>query len=100
MPTLIMHAVPATETAAANGLNTADALARHDQRVGRASGCCSPANSMPFGGVSVPTEAGFRLTFVLGGAVALLSVLLAVAIPRREPVYADAALPTGPVRTR
>jgi len=98
MPTLIMHAVPATETAAANGLNT---LMRSLGTTSASAvvGLLLTANSVPFGDASVPTEAGFRLTFVLGGAVALVSVLLALAIPRREPEYERVALPTGPVRT-
>jgi len=93
-----MHAVPATETAAANGLNT---LMRSLGTTSASAvvGLLLTANSVPFGDASVPTEAGFRLTFVLGGAVALVSVLLALAIPRREPEYERVALPTGPVRT-
>jgi len=96
MPTLIMHAVPATETAAANGLNT---LMRSLGTTSASAvvGVLLTANSMPFAGTSVPTEAGFRLTFVIGGAVALVSVLIALAIPRREPQYEGSSLPTGSV---
>jgi len=96
MPTLIMHAVPATETAAANGLNT---LMRSLGTTSASAvvGVLLTANSTPFAGTSVPTEAGFRLTFVIGGAVALVSVLIALAIPRREPQYEGSSLPTGSV---
>ncbi|WP_423923623.1 MFS transporter [Frigoribacterium sp. 2-23] len=92
MPTLIMHAVPATETAAANGLNT---LMRSLGTTSASAvvGLLLTANSVPFGDALVPTADGFRLTFVIGGVAALVSVVIALFIPRREPRYERAALP-------
>jgi len=81
MPTLIMRAVPKSETAAANGLNS---LMRSlgTSFASAAVGGILALNSVPLGGVEVPTAAGFQLAFVIGGAAALLGAILALFIPR------------------
>ncbi|WP_026556495.1 MFS transporter [Arthrobacter sp. 35W] len=83
MPALIMGAVPLTETAAANGLNS----------LMRAFGTASSAAvmgvvlanmTMPLGPVQVPTMAGFHTTFAIGAIAAVAAVVLAAFIPARD----------------
>lgn len=80
MPTLIMQAVPVTETAAANGLNT---LVR---ALGTATASAIVAavlaHSATTSGTGDPTSGGFRFALMLGAAGAIVSVILAVAVPR------------------
>ncbi|MET7337448.1 MFS transporter [Nonomuraea sp. NPDC005650] len=94
MPSIIMSAVPRTETAAANGLNS---LMRS---IG--TSCASAvlgavlANlTVNFGSVAVPSEAGFRAGFIIGGGVALVAALIVLTIPgRRAAAPQPAGLPT------
>ncbi|MEW1847024.1 MFS transporter [Nonomuraea angiospora] len=83
MPSIIMSAVPRTETAAANGLNS---LMRS---IG--TSCASAvlgavlANlTITFGSVTLPSEAGFRAGFLIGGGVALVAALIVLTIPGRR----------------
>lgn len=89
MPTLIMQAVPVTETAAANGLNT---LVR---ALGTATASAIVAGvlaqSAATSGTGDPTSDGFRLTLILGAAGALISVILAIAVPRGSRAKAGSA---------
>ncbi|WP_433222216.1 MFS transporter [Microtetraspora malaysiensis] len=83
MPALIMSAVPASETAAANGLNS---LMRS---IGTSSasavvGVVLSHMVVPLGPASVPSMTGFRTSFVIGGSAALVAALLALAIPARR----------------
>ncbi len=80
MPALIMGAVPITETAAANGLNS----------LMRAIGTSSSAAvitvvlasmSMQLGPYSLPTMDAFRVTFLLAIGAAVASAVLAACIP-------------------
>ncbi|MEV7692768.1 MFS transporter [Microbacterium sp. NPDC089189] len=91
MPALIMSAVPATETGAANGLN---ALMRSlGTSVAAAVVGAVLAQSMTeVGGVVGPSEGGFMITLALGLGAAVLCLVLAVFIPRPRNI-ADAALP-------
>ena len=86
MPALIMRAVPASQTGAANGLNA----------VMRALGTTTAAaviaailanSSLEADGVWVPSASGFRLAFVCGLVAAVASCACAAAIPevRRPP---------------
>ncbi|MFD5780199.1 MFS transporter [Streptomyces sp. NPDC126933] len=82
MPALIMGAVPASESAAANGLNS---LSRS---LGTATasavvGLVLARMTTDLGAVTVPSEAGFRATFVIGAGVAILAALVVLAIPAR-----------------
>jgi sugar phosphate permease len=103
MPSIIMSAVPLTETAAANGLNS---LMRS---IG--TSCASAvlgavlANlTIKFGPVTLPSEAGFRAGFIIGGGVALVAALIVLTIPGRraaarpvssgEPAEAGREVPT------
>jgi len=80
MPALIMGAVPITETAAANGLNS----------LMRAIGTSTSAAvmsmvlasmTMQLGPVSLPTIDAFRVTFAIAIGAAVLSAVLAAFIP-------------------
>lgn len=91
LPTLILRAVPAAQTASANGVNV---LMR---TLGQAS--CSAAvaavlthHSALYGGVELPTLHGYLLAFGMAGTVALLACALALVIPRHR----DAPAETGP----
>jgi MFS family permease len=90
MPTLIMHSVPPTETAAANGLNS---VMRTLGSTAAATivGIILSSQVQDFGGVTVPTADAFRLTFFVGAGVSLAGVLIAAFIPRREIRYDDTA---------
>ncbi|WP_431931954.1 MFS transporter [Nonomuraea jabiensis] len=103
MPSIIMSAVPRTETAAANGLNS---LMRS---IG--TSCASAvlgavlANlTVTFGSVTLPSEAGFRAGFLIGGGVALVAAVIVLTIPgRRAAQPQPAGLPADTdeqVRTR
>ncbi|MFE9613933.1 MFS transporter [Streptomyces sp. NPDC006012] len=80
LPTLILRAVPAGQTASANGVNV---LMR---TIGQAISSAAIAallvhQSSPVGGVPVPTLHGYLLAFAMAGAVALAACAAALAIP-------------------
>ncbi|MFD5157721.1 MFS transporter [Streptomyces hawaiiensis] len=94
MPALIMSAVSASETAAANSLNTlmrsmgtsfASALA----------GVILAQLTTDFGGYPLPSENGFKSVMALGAGAAVLAFLLASFLPRR-PAGAERAEVSGP----
>ncbi|SMQ14658.1 drug resistance transporter, EmrB/QacA subfamily [Streptomyces sp. Ag82_O1-12] len=83
MPALIMSAVPASETAAANSLNTlmrsmgtsfASALA----------GVILAQLTTDFGGHALPSENGFKSVMALGAGSAVLAFALASFLPRQR----------------
>ncbi|GAA4001951.1 MFS transporter [Streptomyces plumbiresistens] len=83
MPALIMGAVPASETAAANSLNTlmrslgtsfASALA----------GVILAQMTTDFGGFALPSENGFKVVMAIGAGAALLAFLFASFIPKHR----------------
>ncbi|WP_330255137.1 MFS transporter [Nocardia sp. NBC_00565] len=80
MPTLIIDAVPASETAAANGLN---ALMRS---VGTASsaavvGMVLAHMTTGLGAAAVPTLTGFRVSLLIAGGACALALLIGAFIP-------------------
>lgn len=83
MPALIMSAVPSTESAAANGLNT---LMRSIGTSVSSAVLAVLLTSLTrsAGGVQVPTEQAFHLSFILGASVAALGVLVACFIPVKK----------------
>ncbi|MCC5574426.1 MFS transporter [Microtetraspora sp. AC03309] len=83
MPALIMSVVPTSETAAANGLNS---LMRSigTSTASAVIGVVLSHMIVHLGPSSLPSMAGFRTSFVIGGGAALLAALLALAIPRRR----------------
>jgi MFS family permease len=86
MPLLIMAAVPITETASANGLNTL--LRAIGTSVSSATvGVVLGSLTVVVGGVALPSLAGFTGIFVLAGVAALAAALLALSLRRRvDPV--------------
>ncbi|GGJ29786.1 MFS transporter [Streptomyces brasiliensis] len=96
LPTLILRAVPAGQTASANGVNV---LMR---TIGQAVSSAAVAtvlvhHSSPLGGVPVPTLHGYLLAFAMAGAVALAACAAALSIPgdraRADSPRARAAAP-------
>ncbi|GAB3279782.1 MFS transporter [Kineosporia babensis] len=80
MPALIMRAVPQSETAAANGFNTL--MRSLGTTIGAAViGVVLAQMTTSFGPVALPSEDGFRVALLIGGAVALLSAIVAATIP-------------------
>ncbi|MQY03236.1 MFS transporter [Actinomadura macrotermitis] len=93
MPALIMSSVPLHETAAANGFN---ALMRSlGTSVGAAVvGAVLSQLTVTMGGHTLTSEEGFRAGLMVGGGVALLSALIALAIPAaRDAAARQAAAP-------
>ena len=80
MPALIMRAVPDTETAAANGLNT---LVRAlGTSIASAVVAGILAHSATTSATGDPTPEAFRLALLLGAVGATVSAALAIAVPR------------------
>jgi MFS family permease len=90
-PALIVGEVPASETGAANGLNTL-------MRSIGASVCSAVvgmvlANSAKdVNGVAVPTMHGFRVSFVIAAGAMAIGLLIALFLPRALPRAERAAL--------
>ncbi|MDD2857127.1 MAG: MFS transporter [Candidatus Nanopelagicales bacterium] len=83
MPILIMGAVPETETAAANGLNT---LLRS---IGASVSSAAIAGilavvTLSVAGRNLPSLAAFQLVFVLAALASFIGALIAMAIPKAE----------------
>jgi len=81
MPILIMRAVPATETGAANGLN---ALMRSlgTSAAAAVMGAVLAASAVDVDGLQVPTHDGFQLTFLIGLGAAIVAGTLGLSIPK------------------
>ncbi|MFJ9008293.1 MFS transporter [Streptomyces canus] len=80
LPTLILRAVPAEQTASANGVNV---LMR---TIGQAASSAAVAavlvhHTSPVGGVLVPTLHGYLMAFAMAGAIALAACAAALTIP-------------------
>ncbi|MEO3842455.1 MFS transporter [Streptomyces sp. B22F1] len=93
LPTLILRAVPAEQTASANGVNV---LMR---TIGQATSSAAVAailvhHTSGVGGTQVATLHGFLLTFTMAGAIALVACAAALVIPR------DAAAANPPRQAR
>lgn len=88
MPTLIMSAVPLSETASANSFNT---LMRSVGTSISAAviGVVLAQMSMSVGGHAIPTENGFRTSLLIGCAVALVAAVIAATIPVRRALSAE-----------
>ncbi|MEU2248566.1 MFS transporter [Streptomyces sp. NPDC019224] len=80
MPALIMSAVPASETAAANGFNTL--MRALGTSIGAAViGAILAQMTTEAGGFTFTSEAGFRTGLVFGCGVALIAVAISAFIP-------------------
>ncbi|MDX6283572.1 MAG: hypothetical protein QOH03_4643 [Kribbellaceae bacterium] len=87
LPALIMHAVPVTETAAANGLNTL--MRTIGQAVCSAIVVTVLTNVVAtHSGVTAPTLHAYLIVFVIAGICALVAVGLTLLIPARRAVPA------------
>jgi MFS family permease len=85
MPALIMGAVPVSETAAANSLNTL-MRAIGTSISSAVAGSVLAQLTVQFGPSLVPSDTAFRLIMGLGCATALAALGIATFIPgRREP---------------
>ncbi|MFI2379333.1 MFS transporter [Streptomyces sp. NPDC018964] len=89
MPALIMGAVPASETGAANSLNT---LMRSigTSVASAVAGVVLAQMTTRFGSYALPGEDGFRTVLALGAGAALIGFAIAAFIPRRPAGAADA----------
>lgn len=94
MPALVMGAVPRSETAAANGLNT---LMRSigTSTSSAVAGVVLAQLTISFAGVAVPSQAGFRVVMAIGAGAALVALGIASFLPGRN---GSAALQPEPAR--
>ncbi|MER6463231.1 MFS transporter [Streptomyces sp. NPDC048409] len=96
MPALIMGAVPASETAAANSLNT---LMRSigTSVASAVAGVILAQLTISLGGATLPSENAFKTVMAVGAGAAALAFLLACFLPGRRPADArPAAAPAEP----
>jgi MFS family permease len=92
MPTLIMGAVPATETAASNALNSV--MRTLGSTIASAVlAVVLSAHVVTVGRVTTPSSNAFRLAFVITAIVALIGVVFSLLIPRHHPAYRQASIP-------
>ncbi|CAM5654842.1 hypothetical protein SALBM135S_00759 [Streptomyces alboniger] len=97
MPALIMSSVPVSETAAANGFNTL--MRSLGTTIGSAViGVVLAQMTIGMGGVTIPSEDGFRTGLLIGCGVALLSAAVAALIPALRKADGDEAPDTAPAR--
>jgi MFS family permease len=89
MPALIMAAVPVSETAAANSLNT---LMRSigTSTSSAVSGAVLAQMTTTFGALTVPSENGFRMIMAIGSGAALTALTIAAFLPGHRPTTASA----------
>ncbi|GAA3879835.1 MFS transporter [Leifsonia kafniensis] len=92
MPTLIMAAVPASETAASNGLNSV-MRTLGSTAASAVIGVILSVNIVTVNGVTTPSTFGFQLSFALCAGAALIGLVLTLLLPRRQPRYDTASLP-------
>ncbi|WP_210481019.1 MFS transporter [Naasia sp. SYSU D00948] len=95
MPALIMRAVPASETGAANGLN---ALMRSLGTTTAAAAVAATLSSsaVQVGDALAPSDEGYRAAFLFGLVAAALCAILAALIPKPRPVPGEhPAVPEG-----
>ncbi|MGW0816145.1 MFS transporter [Streptomyces viridiviolaceus] len=84
LPALIVGAVPASETGAANGLNTL--MRSIGTSVSSAViGMVLANTANDVGGVAVPTMHGFRVSFLIATAAVAVGLVMAFFLPRRRP---------------
>ncbi len=84
MPALIMGAVPVSETAAANSLNTL--MRSIGTSVSSAvAGVILAQLTIDFGAYTLPSQTGFRVVLITGAAAALLALAIAAFIPTPRP---------------
>ncbi|WP_104475814.1 MFS transporter [Microterricola pindariensis] len=92
MPTLIMGAVPSSETAASNGLNSV-MRTLGSTAASAVIGLVLATNLVTVGDLTTPSTLGFQLSFAISAAAGVLGIVLTLFIPRRTAQYGAAALP-------
>ena len=92
MPTLIMRAVPPSETAAANGLNSVMRTLGSTLSA-TVVGVILSTHLLVTDGVPTPSREAFAIVFAMGAAVVLAGVVIALFIPRRTQNYDTASIP-------
>ncbi|MEU0384372.1 MFS transporter [Streptomyces chartreusis] len=92
MPALIMSAVPASETGAANSLNT---LMRSigTSTASAVAGVVLAQMTTTFGRTALPSEDGFKVVLAIGAGAALLAFAVASFIPRQRVAEGAADIP-------
>ncbi|MWA03613.1 MFS transporter [Actinomadura sp. LD22] len=96
MPALIMSSVPMSETAAANGFNTL--MRSLGTSIGSAViGVVLSQMTVTLGGYTLISENGFRTGLIIGCGIALVSAVIAAAIPaaRRSVVSSGSPEPVA-----
>ncbi|RCG32917.1 MFS transporter [Sphaerisporangium album] len=95
MPALVMAAVPVSETAAANSLNT---LSRSigTSISSAVSGVVLAQMTITLGSVTVPSQNGFRVVMAIGAGAALVAIAFAAFLPGRRPASAAPPARTVP----
>ncbi|MFB7510014.1 MFS transporter [Streptomyces broussonetiae] len=90
MPALIMGAVPPSETAAANSLNT---LMRSigTSVASAVAGVVLAQMTVSLGGHALPSENGFKVVMAIGGGAAVVAFFLASLLPRHRPATPEPA---------
>lgn len=97
MPSLIMAAVPVSETAAANSLNTL--MRAIGTSVSSAvAGLILAHMTTGLGAVTLPSHNGFRVIMAIGAGAALGALAIAAFLPSRRPA-ADKPTPRTPTQT-
>ncbi|MEU9885601.1 MFS transporter [Sphaerisporangium sp. NPDC051011] len=95
MPALVMGAVPVSETAAANSLNTL--MRSIGTSVSSAvAGVVLAQMTIALGPVTVPSQDGFRVVMAIGAGAALVALGVAAFLPGRRPASAPPAAHTVP----
>ena len=92
MPTLIMAAVPASETAASNGLNSV-MRTLGSTAASAVIGLILASNIVTVDGVTTPNAFGFQLSFGICAAAAVIGVVFTLLLPRHQPRDDTASLP-------
>ncbi|MFC9127098.1 MFS transporter [Streptomyces sp. NPDC057099] len=94
MPALIMSAVPASETGAANSLNT---LMRSigTSTASAVAGVMLAQMTTPFGQTALPSQNGFKVVLAIGAGAALLAFVVASFIPRQRVEVGAVEVPGG-----
>ncbi|GAA3549207.1 MFS transporter [Amycolatopsis ultiminotia] len=96
MPALVMGAVPVSETAAANSLNT---LMRSigTSVSSAAAGVILARLTTSAGPVQLPSQDAFRVVLAIGSAAAIVALCVAAFIPGRSPAGPDDRVKPEPV---
>jgi MFS family permease len=92
MPGLVMAAVPVSETAAANSLNTL--MRSIGTSVSSATaGLVLAQLTVQFGPATLPAASGFRVVLAMGSGAALIALAIAAFLPRHTPAVETLATP-------